>query len=194
MGLTTAKKPVDPADIAADVFIPPGVTSLLVVNVYANFTPGDAAAAVIAVGGSGALGIPLQINTRDGTFSSTNSKPPVAALRILLSSRLHRLCSMTASSRSAGKPPATRSSAPTKHRSSASTRGPTRGSPAATGSPGSSPASQRRGTRAEGLTTRPTRSSSVSSRLPTLAPTPVSPYRCSSRAFTRTPVESWRIS
>ncbi len=47
LGLKTVKKPVDPADIAADVFIA-GVTSLLVVNVYAEFTPGDAAASVLA--------------------------------------------------------------------------------------------------------------------------------------------------
>ncbi len=67
VGLTTATKLVDPADIAADTTIP-GITSLLVVNVYAEFTPGDAAASVIAVGGSAVLGIPLQVNTMDGTF------------------------------------------------------------------------------------------------------------------------------
>ncbi len=67
LGLKTAKKFVDPADIAADTNIP-GIFNLLVANVYAAFTPGDAAAAVISVGGSAALGIPLQINTKDGTF------------------------------------------------------------------------------------------------------------------------------
>ncbi len=67
VGLKAVKKPVDPADIPLDVFSP-GTTALLVVNVYANFTPGDAAAAIIGVGGSAALGIPLVINTRDGTF------------------------------------------------------------------------------------------------------------------------------
>ncbi len=67
IGLKTVKKFVDPAEIAADVNIP-GVTSLLVVNVYAEFTPGDAAAEALAVGGSAALGIALQINARDGTF------------------------------------------------------------------------------------------------------------------------------
>jgi len=67
IGLKTVKKFVDPAEIAADVNIP-GITSLLVVNVYAEFTPGDTAAEVLAVGGSTALGISLQINTRDGTF------------------------------------------------------------------------------------------------------------------------------
>ena len=67
IGLKWFHKFVDPADIAADTNIP-GITSLLVVNVYATFTPGDAAAAVISVGGSAALGIPLQINTKDGTF------------------------------------------------------------------------------------------------------------------------------
>ncbi len=67
-GLKAEKKFVDPAHIIADAANIPGVTSLLVVNVYANFTPGAAAAAVIGVGGSAALGIPLQINTRDGTF------------------------------------------------------------------------------------------------------------------------------
>ncbi len=44
------------------------ITSLMVVNVYATFTPGDAAASVVGVGGSAAFGIPLEINTRDGTF------------------------------------------------------------------------------------------------------------------------------
>ena len=68
VGLKAEKKFVDPAHIIADAANIPGVTSLLVVNVYATFTPGDAAAAVIGVGGSAALGIPLQINTRDGTF------------------------------------------------------------------------------------------------------------------------------
>ncbi|MCH8006724.1 MAG: hypothetical protein IH888_10925, partial [Planctomycetes bacterium] len=68
VGLKAVTKFVDPADIAADVFlVGTGITSLLVVNVYAEFTPGDAAA-VIGAGGSAALGIPLQINTRDGTF------------------------------------------------------------------------------------------------------------------------------
>ncbi len=67
-GLRTEKKFVDPAHIIADAANIPGVTSLLVVNVYAEFTPGDAAAAVIGVGGSEALGIPLQINTRGGIF------------------------------------------------------------------------------------------------------------------------------
>ncbi len=67
IGLKPVKKPVDPADIAADTNIP-GITSLLVVNVYANFTSGDAAAAVISVGGSAALGLPLQINARGGIF------------------------------------------------------------------------------------------------------------------------------
>ena len=67
-GLKAEKKFVDPAHIIADAANIPGVTSLLVVNVYAYFTPGDAAAAVIAVGGSAALGIPLQINTRGGIF------------------------------------------------------------------------------------------------------------------------------
>ncbi len=67
IGVKTFKKIVDPADILADNNIP-GVTSLLVVNVYAVFTPGDAAASVIGVGGSAALGIPLQVSTRDGIF------------------------------------------------------------------------------------------------------------------------------
>ncbi len=38
------------------------------VNVYAEFTPGDAADQALAVGGSAALGIALQVNSRDGTF------------------------------------------------------------------------------------------------------------------------------
>lgn len=67
LGLKVVFKAVDPADIAADTNIP-GIFNLLVANVYAAFTPGDAAAAVISVGGSAALGIPLQINTNDGTF------------------------------------------------------------------------------------------------------------------------------
>ena len=84
VGLTTATKLVDPADIAADTNIP-GVTSLLVVNVYAEFTPGDAAASVVGAGGSAALGFPLQVNTRDGTFfqhpfGSGTHRSPAAAL------------------------------------------------------------------------------------------------------------------
>jgi len=67
LGLKAVKKFVDPADIAADTNIP-GITSLLVVNVYATFTPGDAAANVIAAGGSVALGILLEVNVVDGTF------------------------------------------------------------------------------------------------------------------------------
>ncbi len=63
------RKDVNPADIMppGDTNIP-GVTSLFVVNVYAVFSPGDAAASVIGVGGSAALGIPLQVSTRDGIF------------------------------------------------------------------------------------------------------------------------------
>ncbi len=68
IGIKTEKKFVDPAHIIADAANIPGVTSLLVVNVYANFTPGDAAAAIIGVGGSLALGIPLQINTKESIF------------------------------------------------------------------------------------------------------------------------------
>ncbi len=84
IGLKTVKKFVDPAEIAADVNIP-GITSLLVVNVYAEFTPGDAAASVIAVGGSTALGISLQVNSRDGTFfqhplGASSQTSPSAAL------------------------------------------------------------------------------------------------------------------
>ena len=84
LGLTTVKKFVDPADIAADTNIP-GITSLMVVNVYTTFTPGDAAANVIAAGGSVALGILLQVNTRDGTFfqhpfGRPNHLSPSAAL------------------------------------------------------------------------------------------------------------------
>ncbi len=67
IGLKVFHKFVDPADIAADTNIP-GVTSLLVANVYATFTTGDAAGEVVGVGGSAALGIPLQINTFNGTF------------------------------------------------------------------------------------------------------------------------------
>ncbi len=67
IGLTWFHKFVDPADIAADTNIQ-GVTSLLVTNVYATFTTGDAAGEVVGVGGSAALGIPLQINTVNGTF------------------------------------------------------------------------------------------------------------------------------
>ena len=67
LGIKTVERFVDPADIAADTSIS-GITSLLVVNVYAEFTPGDAAASVLAAGGSAVLGIPLQVNTTDGTF------------------------------------------------------------------------------------------------------------------------------
>ena len=67
LGLKTVERFVDPAEIAADNNIP-GITSLLVVNVYAEFTPGDAAATVLAVGGSAILGIPLEVNVVDGTF------------------------------------------------------------------------------------------------------------------------------
>ncbi len=67
LGLVPVFKPVDPADIAADTNIP-GITSLLVVNVYATFTPGDAAASVIALGHSSPLGIPMIVNVADGTF------------------------------------------------------------------------------------------------------------------------------
>ena len=67
VGLKTVKKFVDPAEIAADEFIS-GITSLLVVTVYAEFTPGDAAASVLAAGGSAALEMPLEINVVDGTF------------------------------------------------------------------------------------------------------------------------------
>ncbi len=67
LGIKAVKKFVDPADIAADVFIA-GVTSLLVVNVYVEFSPGDTNAWVNGVGGSAAFGIFLEINTRDGTF------------------------------------------------------------------------------------------------------------------------------
>ncbi len=84
LGVKSVKKFVDPADIAADTNIP-GVTSLMVVNVYAQFTPGDAAASVIALGGSDTLGINMQINTRDGTFfqhpfGRPNHLSPSAAL------------------------------------------------------------------------------------------------------------------
>ena len=84
VGLKTVKKFVDPADIAADTNIP-GITSLLVVNVYATFTPGDTAASVVGAGGSPAVGIPLQINTSDGTFfqhpfGAGNHGSPSAAL------------------------------------------------------------------------------------------------------------------
>ncbi len=68
LGLTTVKKFVDPADIAADTSLGGLITSLMVVNVYVQFTPGDANAWVNGVGGSAAFGIFLEINTRDGTF------------------------------------------------------------------------------------------------------------------------------
>ncbi len=67
VGLKTVERFVDPADIAADMTIS-GITSLLVFSVYAEFTPGDAAAEVLAGGGSDALGMPLEINVVDGTF------------------------------------------------------------------------------------------------------------------------------
>ncbi len=68
IGVKTVKKFVDPADIAADNNLGGAITGLLVVNVYAVFTPGDAAAAVIGVGGSTALGIDMNVSVRDGTF------------------------------------------------------------------------------------------------------------------------------
>ncbi len=67
VGLKSAAKFVDPADIAADTTIS-GITSLLVFSVYAEFTPGDAAASVLAAGGSATLGMPLEVNVVDGTF------------------------------------------------------------------------------------------------------------------------------
>ncbi len=67
LGLKTVERFVDPAEIAADTTIS-GITSLLVVSVYAEFTPGDDAALVLGAGGSAALGIPLQVNIVDGTF------------------------------------------------------------------------------------------------------------------------------
>ncbi len=87
IGLKWFHKFVDPADIAADTNIP-GVTSLLVTNVYATFTTGDAAGEVVGVGGSAALGILLEINTRDGTFfqhpfGAGNYRSPSAALASL---------------------------------------------------------------------------------------------------------------
>ena len=76
LGLTTVKKFVNPADIAADINLGGLITSLLVVNVYVEFSPGDANAGVLGVGGSAAFGILLEINARDGTFSSTPSGNP----------------------------------------------------------------------------------------------------------------------
>ncbi len=67
VGLKTVKRFVDPAEIAADSHIT-GITSLLVVSVYAEFTPGDAAASVLAAGGSAALGMLMEVNVVDGTF------------------------------------------------------------------------------------------------------------------------------
>ena len=80
IGLQTVAKFVNPADIAADNFVQ---GNLLSFNVYAVFTPGDAAAAVIAVGGT--AGIPLQVNASEGTFfqhphGATSHLSPSAAL------------------------------------------------------------------------------------------------------------------
>ncbi len=64
IGLQGNFKVVDPADIAADVFTNAVITSLLVLNVYASFTPGDAAASVIGVGASTA-------GTQSGEIAAT---------------------------------------------------------------------------------------------------------------------------
>ncbi len=87
VGLKTVEKFVDPADIAADTTIS-GITSLLVFSVYAEFTPGDAAASVLAAGGSATLGMPLEVNVVDGTFfqhpleNGTHLSPSAALVNV----------------------------------------------------------------------------------------------------------------